>query len=51
MVTRGLEATVRRVREHLDAGATTVLLQVLGESMAVPPVDDWRRLAAALELG
>ncbi|MBY6366053.1 TIGR03620 family F420-dependent LLM class oxidoreductase [Rhodococcoides corynebacterioides] len=51
MVTRGLEATVRRVREHLDAGATTVLVQVLGESMAVPPIDDWRRLATELEIG
>ncbi len=31
LVTRGLEEAVNRVREHLDAGATTVVLQVLGE--------------------
>lgn len=48
LVTRGLEATRARVQEHLDAGASTVLVQVLGENVLVPPVDDWRRAAEAL---
>lgn len=42
MVTRGVEATRARVQEHLDAGASTVLVQVLGENILVPPVEDWR---------
>ncbi|MBM7414533.1 MULTISPECIES: TIGR03620 family F420-dependent LLM class oxidoreductase [Nocardiaceae] len=50
MVTRGLDATVARVREHIEAGATSVVVQVLGSAMNVPPVDDWRRLGEALEL-
>ena len=37
-----------RVQEHLDAGASTVLVQVLGENMLVPPVQDWRLAAEAL---
>ncbi|KAA0918229.1 TIGR03620 family F420-dependent LLM class oxidoreductase [Dietzia sp. ANT_WB102] len=48
LVTRGLEATRRRVQEHLDAGASTVLVQVLGENVLVPPVADWRLAADAL---
>jgi probable F420-dependent oxidoreductase len=48
LVTRGLDATVERVREHRDAGATTVVLQVLGEHLADPPRADWARLAEAL---
>lgn len=48
MVTRGAEATRDRVRDHLDAGASTVLVQVLGENVLVPPVEDWRRAAEAL---
>ena len=48
MVTRGLEATRVRVQEHLDAGASTVLVQVLGENVLVPPVADWRLAAGAL---
>ena len=48
LVTRGLEATRARVQEHLDAGASTVLVQVLGENMLVPPVQDWRLAAEAL---
>ncbi|KQU03360.1 LLM class F420-dependent oxidoreductase [Rhodococcus sp. Leaf7] len=51
MVTRGLEATTRRVQEHIDAGATSVVVQVLGARMDVPPVGDWARLAGALGLG
>lgn len=48
LVSRGMEATRARVQEHLDAGASTVLVQVLGENVLVPPVDDWRRAAEAL---
>lgn len=48
LVTRGLEATQARVQEHLDAGASTVLVQVLGENVLTPPVADWRLAADAL---
>lgn len=48
LVTRGLEATRARVQEHLDAGASTVLVQVLGEHVLAPPVADWRLAAQAL---
>ena len=48
LVTRGLEATRARVQEHLDAGASTVLVQVLGENVLVPPVADWRIAAEGL---
>jgi probable F420-dependent oxidoreductase len=48
LVSRGMEATRARVQEHLDAGASTVLVQVMGENVLVPPVDDWRRAAEAL---
>lgn len=48
LVTRGIEATRSRVREHLDAGASTVLVQVLGEDIMVPPVGDWRLAAEGL---
>ena len=33
---------------HLEAGASTVLVQVLGENVLVPPVEDWRRAAEGL---
>lgn len=42
------QAIVDRVRAHLDAGADHVAVQVLGESMDVVPVDQWRALAPAL---
>ena len=48
LVTRGVEATRVRVQEHLDAGASTVLVQVLGENVLVPPVEDWRLAAKGL---
>ncbi|MDF0588823.1 LLM class F420-dependent oxidoreductase, partial [Tsukamurella sp. 8F] len=48
LVTHGLDATAARVRDHLDAGADTVLLQVLGPSMDVAPRADWRLAADAL---
>ena len=41
-------AVVARVREHLDAGADHVLLQVLGQDMAELPMDEWRALAPAV---
>ncbi|MFH8371210.1 TIGR03620 family F420-dependent LLM class oxidoreductase [Streptomyces sp. NPDC018031] len=43
-----LAAIERRVREHLDAGADHVCLQVLGPDPAAPPLGEWRELAAAL---
>jgi probable F420-dependent oxidoreductase len=48
MVTRGLEATRARVQEHLDAGASSVVIQVLGEAVNVAPRADWAALAEAL---
>ena len=48
MVTKGIEATRARVQEHLDAGASSVLVQVLGENIMVPPVADWRLAAEGL---
>jgi len=48
MVMNGLEATTRQVRAHLDAGATSVVLQVLGSSPMEAPRADWARLAEAL---
>ena len=34
----------RRVEEHREAGADHVCRQVLGETMATPPFEEWRRL-------
>jgi probable F420-dependent oxidoreductase len=48
MVPRGIEATRKRVQEHLDAGASTVLVQVLGSDVFTPPRADWASLAEAL---
>ena len=49
MVVSGDEqAVLDRVREHLDAGADHVCLQVLGADMSTAPVDDWARLAPAM---
>jgi probable F420-dependent oxidoreductase len=48
LVCRGLEATVAMVREHLDAGASHVCLQVLRESPLDTPMAEWRELAGAL---
>lgn len=45
MVVGGEEAVAARVREHLDAGADHVCLQVLGADVFTPPVEDWARLA------
>ena len=51
MVVRGLPAIRRRVREHLDAGASHVCLQVLGSDVSDAPLDDWARLAPELAVG
>lgn len=48
MVTRGLEGTAARVREHLHAGATSVVVQVLGSGVTDVPRTDWARLGEAL---
>lgn len=43
-----VDACVARVREHLDAGADHVCVQVLGEHVLAAPREDWRELAPAL---
>jgi probable F420-dependent oxidoreductase len=45
MVVAGPDAIARRVREHLDAGADHVCLQVLGPDAFTVPSDDWAELA------
>src|SRR5690606_8675915 len=43
------DQVARRVREHHQAGADHVCIQVLGHRDAPgPPLDTWRRLAPAL---
>src|SRR5439155_16803719 len=42
------EAIAARVREHLDAGADHVCLQLLGPDSSDPRLDDLRRLAPVL---
>ncbi|HLI15565.1 MAG TPA: LLM class F420-dependent oxidoreductase [Acidimicrobiales bacterium] len=44
----GLERVVRRVREHLEAGADHVAVQVLDDDPARLPRQQWRDLAGAL---
>ncbi|MGH3744353.1 MAG: TIGR03620 family F420-dependent LLM class oxidoreductase [Mycobacteriales bacterium] len=48
LVARGETAIRAKVDEHLEAGATQVVVQVLGEGPGDVPADDWRRLAPAL---
>ena len=51
LVARGpAEHVVSRLREHLDAGADHVCLQVLGSPAMDMPLRAWRELAAALDL-
>ena len=45
LVVGGEQAIADRVREHLDAGADHVCLQVLGADATTVPADDWARLA------
>lgn len=40
MVTHGMDATLERIREHLDAGADQVAVQIIGEHLADPALDD-----------
>ncbi len=42
------DAIVARVRDHLDAGADHVCVQVLGEDAVALPMPQWRRLAEPL---
>jgi probable F420-dependent oxidoreductase len=42
------DAVLRRVDEHLAAGADHVAVQVLAADAGAPPLPQWRRLAAAL---
>ena len=48
MVTRGRDAAVERVQQHLAAGASHVCVQVLGADVFTAPQDDWAALAADL---
>ena len=49
LVVRGDEAAIAaRVREHLEAGADHVLLQVLGVDLGQVPMEEWRALAPAV---
>jgi probable F420-dependent oxidoreductase len=48
MVVGGEQAIRARVREHLDAGADHVCLQVLGEDPFTAPAQDWAELAPAV---
>jgi probable F420-dependent oxidoreductase len=41
-------AVLARIEEHRAAGADHVCLQVLGEAGNVPPFEEWRRLATAV---
>lgn len=43
-----VDAVAKRVRAHQDAGADHVCVQVLGPDPRALPLEDWRRLAAAL---
>lgn len=40
LVTHGVDATLTRIREHLDAGADQVAVQVLGDDVTDPAIDD-----------
>lgn len=46
----GLEATVEAVDKHFAAGASEVVVQVLGEHVLDFPLADWQQLAAALDI-
>jgi hypothetical protein len=49
IVAWGDEATVvDRVKQHFDAGADHVCVQVIREDMRAVPDDEWRQLAPAL---
>ena len=44
------EAAGQSIQAHLDAGADQVLIQLLGEDISKPPVDDWKRMSNYLKL-
>ena len=44
-----VEVVRRRVKEHLDAGADHVALQVLTADPAALPLREWRELSALLD--
>ena len=48
LVTCGVEAARARIQEHLDAGASTVVIQALGAHAFDVPAGDWATLAQAL---
>ena len=48
LVPRGVEATQAAVQAHLEAGASEVVVQVLGESILDTPMADWEALAQEL---
>ncbi len=48
VVRGGVDAVVRRIREHLDAGADHVCVQFIGRDGQRPPVEDWRAVAPEL---
>jgi probable F420-dependent oxidoreductase len=48
MVPFGVDATLQRIKEHRDAGADEVLVQVLGEKPLAPSHAEWAMLAREL---
>jgi probable F420-dependent oxidoreductase len=49
LVVMGDEVAIQtRVRQHLDAGADHVVVQLLGRDLAELPMAEWRRLAPVL---
>lgn len=49
MVVHGDESVIlAKIKEHRDAGADHVCLQVLGEDPSAPPLKEWRTIGAAL---
>src|SRR5699024_12620782 len=51
LVSQGMEATRQRVQEHLDAGASTVLVQVLCDVIMTPPLEYRRSVSLLLLYG
>lgn len=50
VVQGGVDDVIGRVREHLDAGADHVVVQVLGRDLGDVPRTEWRKLAGASDL-
>lgn len=49
LVSHGLDATLERIEEHLAAGASSVVVQVLGAERSQPPLTDWALLSQAIQ--